>query len=135
MTLIPKYLAARTARRSSLFLRQFAATAGDGDPVAAWEAKASKEAKGGDPYKTFGSTNYDVSRCRSEATPKYLSMIASEHFHVLRHLLFLHVLSLSLPQGFRLKPVYSKRDLEGLPDYGEEFPGVPPFTRGPYASM
>lgn len=38
-------------------------------------------------------------------------------------------------QGVDLKPVYSKSDLDVLPDYGEEFPGVSPFTRGPYASM
>lgn len=31
------------------------------DPRAEWEAKASKEAKGGDPYKTFGSVTADVS--------------------------------------------------------------------------
>ncbi|KAG7666721.1 putative Methylmalonyl-CoA mutase, mitochondrial [Nannochloris sp. 'desiccata'] len=37
--------------------------------------------------------------------------------------------------GVDLKPVYSKSDLDVLPDYGEEFPGVSPFTRGPYASM
>ena len=51
---------------------------------------------------------------------------------LLRNLTYL----LRLPlQGMRVKPVYSRRDLDGLKDYGEEFPGVYPFTRGPYASM
>ncbi len=35
-------------------------------------------------------------------------------------------------QGVELKPVYGKSDIDALP---EEFPGVSPFTRGPYASM
>ena len=32
----------------------------DGNPRTAWEAKAAKEAKGGDPYKILGATNNDV---------------------------------------------------------------------------
>lgn len=32
----------------------------EGDPLATWEAKASKEAKGKDPYAAFGSVNHDV---------------------------------------------------------------------------
>ena len=67
MTLIPKHLTARTVRRSALLVHRFATAAGDGDPQSIWEAKATKEAKGGDPYKAFGSTNYDVRLCRSEA--------------------------------------------------------------------
>lgn len=31
------------------------------DNLKEWEAQASKECKGGDPYKTFSSTNNDVS--------------------------------------------------------------------------
>lgn len=38
-----------------------AGAGGGGDPQQAWEAKAKKECKGGDPYKAFGSTNIDVS--------------------------------------------------------------------------
>lgn len=34
-----------------------------------------------------------------------------------------------------LMPVYSGLDVAGQPDYGSEFPGVYPYTRGPYASM
>lgn len=30
------------------------------DPRVEWETKASKEAKGGDPYKSFGSVTADV---------------------------------------------------------------------------
>lgn len=36
------------------------------------------------------------------------------------------------PEGIDIKPLYSKRDTEGLP---EELPGVKPFTRGPYPTM
>ncbi|KAJ3408492.1 hypothetical protein HDV05_004969 [Chytridiales sp. JEL 0842] len=35
-------------------------------------------------------------------------------------------------EGFAVKPVYSKADVEGVAD---EVPGKYPFTRGPYASM
>lgn len=36
------------------------------------------------------------------------------------------------PEGIDVKPLYSKRDTEDLP---EELPGVKPFTRGPYPTM
>ncbi|NWY04840.1 MUTA protein, partial [Nothoprocta ornata] len=36
------------------------------------------------------------------------------------------------PEGIDIKPLYSKRDTENLP---EELPGVKPFTRGPYPTM
>uniref|UniRef100_A0A8C9FT64 Methylmalonyl-CoA mutase, mitochondrial n=1 Tax=Pavo cristatus TaxID=9049 RepID=A0A8C9FT64_PAVCR len=36
------------------------------------------------------------------------------------------------PEGIDIKPLYSKRDTEELP---EELPGVKPFTRGPYPTM
>jgi len=47
------------------------------------------------------------------------------------------VVCLALPlQGIPLKPVYSLHDVQDLRAYIDpEFPGVFPFTRGPYASM
>uniref|UniRef100_A0A8D0HPQ0 Methylmalonyl-CoA mutase, mitochondrial n=1 Tax=Sphenodon punctatus TaxID=8508 RepID=A0A8D0HPQ0_SPHPU len=36
------------------------------------------------------------------------------------------------PEGIDIKPLYSRRDTESLP---EELPGVKPFTRGPYPTM
>ncbi|XP_029768129.1 methylmalonyl-CoA mutase, mitochondrial [Terrapene carolina triunguis] len=36
------------------------------------------------------------------------------------------------PEGIAIKPLYSRRDTEGVP---EELPGVKPFTRGPYPTM
>ncbi|KDD74370.1 methylmalonyl-CoA mutase, partial [Helicosporidium sp. ATCC 50920] len=62
----------------------------------AWEKKAAKEAKGKDPYETFGSVNSD---------------------------------------GITIKPVYAKSDIDDLKTIGDEYPGVYPYTRGPYASM
>lgn len=34
-----------------------------------------------------------------------------------------------------LKPVYSRKDSDQLKSHGDEYPGVFPYTRGPYASM
>ncbi|XP_073191854.1 methylmalonyl-CoA mutase, mitochondrial isoform X3 [Lepidochelys kempii] len=36
------------------------------------------------------------------------------------------------PEGVAIKPLYSRRDTENVP---EELPGVKPFTRGPYPTM
>ncbi|KAH1173355.1 methylmalonyl-CoA mutase, mitochondrial [Mauremys mutica] len=36
------------------------------------------------------------------------------------------------PEGIAIKPLYSRRDTEGI---AEELPGVKPFTRGPYPTM
>ncbi|XP_058518232.1 methylmalonyl-CoA mutase, mitochondrial isoform X2 [Ochotona princeps] len=36
------------------------------------------------------------------------------------------------PEGISIKPLYSRRDTQDLP---EELPGVKPFTRGPYPTM
>ncbi|XP_074803563.1 methylmalonyl-CoA mutase, mitochondrial isoform X2 [Natator depressus] len=36
------------------------------------------------------------------------------------------------PEGIAIKPLYSRRDTEDVP---EELPGVKPFTRGPYPTM
>ena len=50
-----------------------------------WETKAAKEAKGGDPYKVFGSQNYDVGSLhlktqRSETRLfKFLNFLAGLH--------------------------------------------------------
>eukprot|EP00002_Diphylleia_rotans_P029035 TRINITY_DN587_c0_g1_i3.p1 TRINITY_DN587_c0_g1~~TRINITY_DN587_c0_g1_i3.p1 ORF type:complete len:750 (+),score=213.58 TRINITY_DN587_c0_g1_i3:48-2297(+) len=38
------------------------------------------------------------------------------------------------PEGIAVKPLYTDKDVEGLP-YKGELPGEYPFTRGPYASM
>ena len=37
-------------------------------------------------------------------------------------------------EGITVRPVYTKDDLVGLPQM-EELPGLPPFTRGPRATM
>ena len=37
------------------------------------------------------------------------------------------------PEGITIKPLYTAKDLEGLPM--GELPGVFPFTRGPYPTM
>ena len=37
------------------------------------------------------------------------------------------------PEGITIKPLYTAKDLEGLPK--EELPGVFPYTRGPYPTM
>ncbi|KFM27789.1 Methylmalonyl-CoA mutase, mitochondrial [Auxenochlorella protothecoides] len=66
------------------------------DGAQAWETRARKEAKGKDPYETFGSTNQD-----------------------------------GIPQ----KPVYTAADIADISGLDTEYPGVYPFTRGPYASM
>lgn len=82
--------------QTSLFkhlARTLASTSSEPSNKQLWEAKATKEAKGLDPYKTFGSLNVDA-----------------------------------IP----IKPVYTQED---LPDPTNEYPGVFPFTRGPYASM
>ncbi|WP_337998028.1 methylmalonyl-CoA mutase [Oleispirillum naphthae] len=38
------------------------------------------------------------------------------------------------PEGIKIKPLYTAEDLEGL-EHLNTFPGMPPFTRGPRASM
>ena len=38
------------------------------------------------------------------------------------------------PEGIKVKPLYTKEDLEGLEHYNG-YPGLPPFTRGPRATM
>ena len=38
------------------------------------------------------------------------------------------------PEGIRVKPFYSAKDLEGL-DHLDTAPGLPPYLRGPYSSM
>ena len=38
------------------------------------------------------------------------------------------------PEGIMVKPLYTKEDLEGL-EHTDGFPGLPPFTRGPRATM
>ena len=38
------------------------------------------------------------------------------------------------PEGLRVKPLYTKADVEGLP-YGDTLPGFEPFMRGPQATM
>jgi len=38
------------------------------------------------------------------------------------------------PEGLTIKPLYTKRDLDGLP-YTDTLPGFEPFIRGPQASM
>ncbi len=45
------------ARRSALLVISRLSSS---DSSLAWEAKARKEAKGQDPYQTFGSKNHDV---------------------------------------------------------------------------
>ncbi len=38
------------------------------------------------------------------------------------------------PEGIKVKPLYTKEDLKGL-EHTNGFPGLPPFTRGPRATM
>ncbi|HQE31190.1 MAG TPA: methylmalonyl-CoA mutase family protein, partial [Propionibacteriaceae bacterium] len=38
------------------------------------------------------------------------------------------------PEHIVVPPLYDSGDLEGL-DFLETFPGIPPFLRGPYATM
>ncbi len=38
------------------------------------------------------------------------------------------------PEGIKVKPLYTKEDLKGL-EHTDGFPGLPPFTRGPRATM
>ena len=38
------------------------------------------------------------------------------------------------PEGITYRPLYTKSDLEGIPHY-DSLPGLPPFTRGPRATM
>ena len=38
------------------------------------------------------------------------------------------------PEGIMVKPLYTKEDLKGL-EHTDGFPGLPPFTRGPRATM
>ena len=156
--------------------------AGSEDPLAAWEAKAKKECKGGDPYQDFGSTNIDVG-------PLLCWRRMSQGQQVIQP-----TRAPPAPlQGIAQKPVYGPQDVKGLPLYevGEggfrvpeccrerlaaasgasplifsegtppgyaspepraalslptpppprrcpllpQYPGVFPFTRGPYASM
>ena len=55
-------VAARRSRLLGSAAARALSSAGAGvDPQQAWEAKAKKECKGGDPYKALGSTNIDVS--------------------------------------------------------------------------
>jgi methylmalonyl-CoA mutase len=37
-------------------------------------------------------------------------------------------------EGIIVKPLYTKNDIAGLPQM-DEIPGLPPFTRGPRATM
>ncbi|MEF3255848.1 MAG: methylmalonyl-CoA mutase, partial [Deferribacterales bacterium] len=39
------------------------------------------------------------------------------------------------PEGFIVKPLYTRDDLEGLIHDIDSLPGFPPFTRGPMATM
>ena len=39
------------------------------------------------------------------------------------------------PEGIRVQPLYSKKDVIGLEDQCEGLPGLEPFLRGPYATM
>lgn len=41
----------------------------------------------------------------------------------------------STPEGIRVQPLYSKKDLAGLEDQCNGLPGIEPFLRGPYATM
>jgi len=46
----------------------------------------------------------------------------------------LHGLVWATPEGLRIKPLYTARDLAGLP-YADTLPGFEPFVRGPQATM
>jgi len=43
-------------------------------------------------------------------------------------------LSFETAEGIRIKPLYTPKDLEGL-ELASDFPGIFPYTRGPYATM
>jgi methylmalonyl-CoA mutase len=43
-------------------------------------------------------------------------------------------LTWTTPEGLTVKPLYTRRDLEGLP-YADTLPGFEPFVRGPQATM
>ncbi|KAK3251552.1 hypothetical protein CYMTET_39111 [Cymbomonas tetramitiformis] len=73
--------------------RALTTASSDSEILSKWEARATKECKGKNPWET---------------------------------------LTWKTPEGFDVKPVYTKADVESLED---EAPGVYPFTRGPYASM
>ncbi|MFQ5696961.1 MAG: methylmalonyl-CoA mutase [Myxococcota bacterium] len=46
----------------------------------------------------------------------------------------LEALEREMPEGFRIRPLYTEADLEGLEDL-DTFPGLAPFVRGPRATM
>ncbi len=46
----------------------------------------------------------------------------------------LDALKWTTPEGIDVKPLYTKQDLQGLP-YTDTLPGLPPFIRGPQATM
>ncbi|MDR2240519.1 MAG: methylmalonyl-CoA mutase [Zoogloeaceae bacterium] len=46
----------------------------------------------------------------------------------------LAALNWTTPEGIAVKPLYTKRDAEGLP-YADTLPGLAPFLRGPQATM
>jgi methylmalonyl-CoA mutase len=47
----------------------------------------------------------------------------------------LESLSFDTPEGIRVKPLYTPADLEGLDLTTNPYPGLFPYTRGPYATM
>ncbi|MCB1967266.1 MAG: methylmalonyl-CoA mutase, partial [Candidatus Accumulibacter sp.] len=46
----------------------------------------------------------------------------------------LETLNWVTPEGVVVKPLYTRKDLEGLP-YTDTLPGLAPFVRGPQATM
>jgi methylmalonyl-CoA mutase len=46
----------------------------------------------------------------------------------------LEALKWTTPEGIDVKPLYTKQDLQGLP-YTDTLPGLPPYLRGPQATM
>lgn len=46
----------------------------------------------------------------------------------------IHDLVWIAPEGIAIHPLYTQQDLERI-GYQETFPGIPPYTRGPYATM
>ena len=46
----------------------------------------------------------------------------------------LDALTWTTPEGIAVKPLYTRQDLQGLP-YTDTLPGLPPFIRGPQATM
>lgn len=61
----------RTGRQRWPSLARGLTSAAD-DALKAWEARARKEAKGQDPYTTFGSQNQDVRRADDRSLPTIL---------------------------------------------------------------